>query len=159
MSSRRSYNGLIMAKVPTRTQVSAGGIVFRRVAGEIEIAVIGVAAGDEQRWQLPKGIVGSDEVAEETALREVQEETGLTAQLIGPLDTIEYWYYGSGGRVRFHKYVHFFLMRFESGSTADHDHEVTEARWVSLADAKEMLTFKGERELVPQAREMIEKLA
>lgn len=74
------------------------------------------------------------------------------------MDTIEYWYYGSGGRVRFHKYVHFYLLRYRRGSTADHDQEVTEARWVPLETAGEMLTFKGERALVEKAREMIAAL-
>lgn len=148
-----------MSKVPTKTQVSAGGVVFRVAENGIEVAIIGVAVEGEQRWQLPKGIVGKEEAAEETALREVREETGLTASLIGPLERIEYWYYGSGGGIRFHKYVHFYLMRYENGSTADHDHEVTEARWVSLAEAEEMLTFKSERALIPEVREKIARLA
>lgn len=139
-------------------QVSAGGVVFRQIDDRTEVALIGVDAGGEQRWQLPKGIVGKEEGAEETALREVREETGLVAEMVGPLDTIEYWYYGSGGKIRFHKYVHFYLLRYQSGSTADHDHEVTEARWVSLADAEEMLTFKSERALIPQARAQLAAL-
>lgn len=153
-----AYNGDMMSKVPTKTQVSAGGIVFRRVAGDVEVAIIGVDAKGEQRWQLPKGIVGEGESAEETALREVREETGLEAEIVGPLETIEYWYYGSGGSIRFHKYVHFFLMSYRSGSTADHDHEVTEARWVPLAEAEALLTFKSERARVQEARELIAAL-
>ena len=147
-----------MSNVPTKTQVSAGGVVFRRGAGGVEIAIVGVDAKGEQRWQLPKGIVGGEETAEETARREVREETGLETDIVGPLETIEYWYYGSGGSVRFHKYVHFFLMSYRSGSTDDHDHEVTEARWVSLADAEKLLTFKSERERVEEARELIAAL-
>lgn len=122
------------------------------------MALIAVEAGDETRWQLPKGIVGRDEQPEETALREVREETGLEAQMVGPIDTIEYWYYGSGGKVRFHKFVHFYLLQYQSGSTADHDHEVLEARWVPLADAAERLTFKSEKKVAQQAAEMIAKL-
>ena len=144
--------------VPTKTQISAGGVVFRRFGGDVQVALIAVATGDGVRWQLPKGIVNSDEGTEETALREVREETGLDSVLIGPIDTIDYWYYGSGGSVRFHKYVHFFLLRYQHGSTADHDDEVVEARWVMIDEAKEMLAFKSEQGVLAQAVEMIAKL-
>jgi 8-oxo-dGTP pyrophosphatase MutT (NUDIX family) len=115
--------------------------------------LIGVAAEGEQRWQLPKGLVGAGEAPDEAALREVQEETGLHAEIVAPLETIEYWYFGRGGsrRVRFHKFVYFFLMRYLSGDTADHDQEVTEARWVPIDEAPAMLTFKSERKLIEQA--------
>ena len=151
-----------MSNVPTRTQVSAGGIVFRQKDSQIEVALIAVAgrgsAQGERRWQLPKGIVGSEEAPEVAALREAQEETGLEATMVGPIDTIEYWYYGSGGKVRFHKYVHFYLLRYTTGHTDNHDHEVIEARWVSIDEAEEMLSFKSEKKVVAQARAMIDKL-
>ena len=144
--------------VPTRTQVSAGGVVFRGEGASLEVVLISVVDGDAVRWQLPKGIVDAEESPEQTALREVQEETGLEATLVGPIDTIDYWYYGSGGKVRFHKFVHFFLMRYQRGSTADHDHEVAEARWMAIDEAILQLAFKNEQEIVAQAVEMIEKL-
>ncbi|MDT8307465.1 MAG: NUDIX hydrolase [Anaerolineae bacterium] len=142
-----------MADITTQTQVSAGGVVFRAQGTAIEIAVIGVEAKGEERWQLPKGIVGANEEPEETALREVREETGLRAETVAPLETIEYWYVGRRGdrRIRYHKFVHFYLMRYLSGDVADHDHEVTEARWVDIDEAARMLTFKSEREVVLQS--------
>ena len=144
-----------MSTFETKKQVSAGGVVFRRRRSKIEVALICV--GEEGRWQLPKGLVGRDESPEETALREVREETGLMCETVAPLETIEYWYFSKGGgrRVRFHKSVHFFLMRYRSGDVGDHDEEVNEARWVKLDEAVEMLAFKSERKVLEQAREMI----
>ena len=147
--------------------MSAGGVAFRQQNDQVEVALIAVeapqstasgGAEDERRWQLPKGIVGREEAPETAALREVQEETGLETEMVGPIDTIEYWYYGSGGKVRFHKYVHFYLLRYTAGHTDNHDHEVLEARWVPASEADTMLAFKSEKEIVAQAREMIAKL-
>lgn len=132
-------------------------MVFRKREGVTEVAVIGVDAKGEQRWQLPKGLVSPGEQPEQAALREVREETGLDAEIVAPLETIEYWYYGRGGAsgVRFHKFVYFFLMRYLQGDTANHDHEVTEARWTPIDEAAQMLTFKSERKLVEQAAELL----
>lgn len=140
---------------PTETQVSAGGVPFRQRDGQIEVALILV--GPRARWQLPKGTVNQDEDNEDAELREVREETGLTTELIAPLDTIEYWFYATRGsrRVRFHKYVHFYLVRYRSGSVDDHDHEVEEARWVEINQAMEMLAFESEKEVLRKARERI----
>lgn len=147
-----------MAKVPTRRQVSAGGVAFRRQGEQVEVALI--AVGGDERWQLPKGIIDEDEAREQAAMREVREETGLETELIEPLDTIEYWYYsnGNGKRVRFHKFVHFYLLRYLSGDTSHHDHEVSEARWVEIEQAQEMLSFDNEKKVVAQAQEKIAEL-
>jgi 8-oxo-dGTP pyrophosphatase MutT (NUDIX family) len=141
--------------VITKTQTSAGGVVFRRRGGRVEVALISVGAGG--RWQLPKGLVDEGESPEAAAVREVREETGLDAELVAPIEKIEYWYFSAarGARVRFHKFVHFFLLRFDAGHVSDHDHEVNEARWIEIGEAIEMLAFKGERAVVERAREMI----
>jgi 8-oxo-dGTP diphosphatase len=145
-----------MNKVPTFDQVSAGGVVFRREAEELEVALISV--GDPQRWQLPKGLVGSDEEPETAALREVREEAGVDAELLGFIDKIEYWYYSTqkGSRIRFHKRVDFYLMRYLSGDVRDHDHEVNDAAWFEIEVALEKLAFKSEKEIVQKAAEMVE---
>ncbi|HEY9283600.1 MAG TPA: NUDIX hydrolase [Pyrinomonadaceae bacterium] len=142
----------------TQEQVSAGGVVFRRHGRAVEVALISV--GEKARWQLPKGLVGGGESPEQAALREVREETGLDGELVAPIETIEYWYVGGGARagtrVRFHKFVHFYLLRYAAGEPSDHDHEVNEARWIEIAVAAGMLAFKGERAVLRRAREMIE---
>jgi 8-oxo-dGTP pyrophosphatase MutT (NUDIX family) len=144
-----------MSAFVTKEQVSAGGVVYRRLGARIEVALISV--GEESRWQLPKGLLGRDESPEDAALREVREETGLTCEMVAPLEAVEYWYFSKGGarRVRFHKRVHFYLMRYISGETEEHDDEVNEARWVKAEDAAALLAFKGERKALAEALEKL----
>jgi 8-oxo-dGTP pyrophosphatase MutT (NUDIX family) len=143
--------------IETREQVSAGGVVYRRRGGRAEVALISV--GEKSRWQLPKGLVDSGESPEQAALREVREETGLSGELVAPIETAEYWYFGNAGRtgarVRFHKFVHFYLLRYTSGEVSAHDHEVNEARWVEIEEAARLLAFKSERAVLARARQMI----
>jgi 8-oxo-dGTP pyrophosphatase MutT (NUDIX family) len=139
-------------KLPIRQQVSAGGVVFKRGALGIEVALI--TPRGTQRWQLPKGLVDAGEAPDATARREVREEAGVDGEVISPIDTIEYWYVGADGdgtRVRFHKVVHFFLIEFRSGDVGDHDHEVAEARWVGIDEALQLLAFANERAVVKKA--------
>ncbi len=145
-------------KITTMDQVSAGGVAFRWKDAKPEIAIVSVKP--KMRWQLPKGIVDEGESPQVTAVREVREEAGVDADLLKLIETIEYWYRSVkyGKPVRFHKFVHFYLMEYQSGDVANHDHEVEEARWVSFEAALEMLDFKSEREVVEKAREMFEEM-
>jgi len=146
-------------KVATMDQISAGGVTFRWRDSEPEIAIVSVRP--KLRWQLPKGIVDPGESPQVTAIREVREEAGIETELIRLIETIEYWYRGEkyGKPVRYHKFVHFYLLQYKSGNVADHDHEVEEARWVSFDEAMEMLEFKSERDVVEKARVMIKQRA
>ena len=147
-----------MSRTKTLLQISAGGVAFRRREGRVEVALISV--GDEARWQLPKGIVDPQEANEAAALREVREEAGVETKLLGLIERVEYWYYAAerGSRVRFHKYVYFYLLGYTRGDVERHDREVNEARWVEIGQAREMLAFKSERGVVAKAQEMIEAL-
>lgn len=138
-------------KIPTEDQVSAGGVAFRRAGDHIEVAI--VSALPSRRWQLPKGLVDVGETPDIAALREVREEAGIEAEIIHLIETVEYWYVATrqNRRIRYHKFVHFFLMRAIGGDVANHDHEVAEARWVRLDEAEQMLAFKSERSVVQQA--------
>lgn len=143
------------AHIRTYEQVSAGGVVYRDVGTTIEIVIVQVVS--EMRWQLPKGIIDEGESTEDAAIREVREEAGVEAELVAPIDRIEYWFTADhdGERRRYHKFVHFFLMKYMSGDVVDHDDEVAESRWVTIDRALEMLDFKSEREVVEKAAEMI----
>ena len=142
--------------LPTAEQVSAGGVVFRSSDTNVDVAIVRIVP--EQRWQLPKGIIDPGETVEQAALREVREESGIVADIVAPVEKIEYWFVADrdGSRTRIHKYVHFFAMRFVSGDVADHDHEVDESRWVDVETALEMLEFKSERDVVSKARSIFE---
>jgi 8-oxo-dGTP diphosphatase len=144
------------ARLPVKEQVSAGGVVYREGSHGVEVAIVSV--GPQRRWQLPKGLVDGDEKPEATAVREAREEAGVTSEVVSHIETIEYWYAGlaGGARVRFHKHVHFFLMRYLSGDPRDHDWEVNEARWVPIGEAVTQLAFDNERRVMEAARVLIE---
>ena len=142
--------------LPVRDQTSAGGVAWRPGAdGDPQIAL--VLIGIKRRWQLPKGIIDEGEAPEQTAVRETREEAGLDCELVAPIETIEYWYVGeaNGERVRFHKRVHFFLLRWTGGDPSRHDREVLEARWVPARDASAMLAFPTERRVLARALALI----
>jgi 8-oxo-dGTP pyrophosphatase MutT (NUDIX family) len=126
------------------TERSYGGVVVR---GD-EVAAI-VPRGKRGTIALPKGGAEDGEAPEETAAREVREETGLVARVRAPLGDVTYHYRRSGRRIR--KTVSFFLLEYVEGSTDDHDHEVTEARWLPLEAARSELTYPGERDMVENA--------
>jgi 8-oxo-dGTP pyrophosphatase MutT (NUDIX family) len=139
-----------------RREFSAGGVVVRRVRGEWRLAAIR-PGGKENVWALPKGLIGRGESAADTAVREVEEETGVQGRLLEKLGDVRYVYTWRGERV--FKVVSFFLLRYARGRLGDipehFRHEVAETRWLPLAEAPRLLSYKGEREMAEKALERI----
>lgn len=135
-----------------RQRTSAGGVVVRTDDG-VHVCLIRPAG--RTVWGLPKGGIETGETLPQTAVREVAEETGIDGVVDAELGSIDYSFYSreSGGRV--HKTVHYFLMHATGGDTARHDHEVSEARWVRLADALRLMTYPNEREMVRRAADAL----
>ncbi len=134
---------------------SSGGVVFRRSDEDVEVALVAVRGRDI--WCLPKGIIEKDEDIETTALREVKEETGVEGGILEKIGRISYWYYMNRKTVRARKTVNYFLMKYISGRTEDHDAEVDDARWFPLGNAVDTLKYKGEKDVMQKAKKMIEK--
>lgn len=143
-----------MARLRTATATSAGGIVVRFDGSDPQL-VVGSRRRDRDvvTWTLPKGTPNPGETREQTAVREVAEETGLEVRITAPLDSIEYTFIQRG--VRIHKTVHYFLMEPVGGDLARHDHEFESVRWIGFDEAQHLLTFETERGLVGRAARAI----
>jgi len=131
--------------------VSAGGVVYRTVDGGFEVALI----LNDGVWCLPKGLVEDGESFEETAFREVHEETGLKGELAGKIGEISYSFVRNK---RYFKTVHFFLFEFVGGSFEAHDSEVDDVAWFSFPRAFQVMVYPAEKKMLAKADEMLKKL-
>ncbi len=156
------------AKRRVESLVSAGGVVYRRIDGRIEAVLCGRALPlgpaplkedtvGQFRWSLAKGTPDPGETLEETALREVREETGLEVEIDSPLGAIDYWFVGREPDVRFHKTVHFYLMVPVGGDIALHDPEFDVVRWFASDNALRSLAFANEVDVMRRALDLIAK--
>ena len=145
-------------------EFSAGGVVVRQMRGRWWLAAIEPAGrpetGKKTIWALPKGLVDAGERPEQTALREVREETGVEAALVGKLGDIKYIYTRSwGDRERVFKVVSFYLLRYTSGKLGgiarEMRIEVRRAEWIPLEDAPRQLAYKSESEMAAKALEYV----
>ena len=136
-----------------REATSAGGVVYREDEGALQVALCGRKRSGT--WNLPKGTPDDGETIEQTALREVQEETGLEVEIEEPLGHIEYWF--TREATRFHKRVHFFLMGERGGSMDLHDPEFDVVEWFPALQALRALTFETEATMVRKAIEALSK--
>lgn len=132
---------------------SAGGLVVRGAT------VLLISTGQGRRWQLPKGHIEPGETSEQAAVREVQEETGVTGRVVAALPKIEYWYVEKS-RLRVHKRVDYYLLEYVSGDAADFDAaEVSGAGWFSWEEGLVKLSFDNERRVAEEARKLAGSLA
>ena len=147
---------------PNAKLVSAGGLVFRPAGDLIETLLCARARPDRHgegaplTWRLPKGTPERGETTEETARREVREETGVHVNVLAPITSIQYFFVGHDDGVRYDKTVYFYLMEPLGGSTADHDGEFDVVEWRSYDQALELLEYDNERSVLEAARSLIE---
>ena len=141
-------------RIPTQREVSAGGVLYRRADGEIEVVLASrrTRRGD-LAWGLAKGGIERGETREQAALREVREETGLDAKIEADLGDTRYIYVWEDVRIR--KRVHFFLMRHTGGNIEDRDDEMEEVRWFPLERALKRAAYRGERDVLARAAELL----
>jgi 8-oxo-dGTP pyrophosphatase MutT (NUDIX family) len=137
----------------TRIDEAAGGVVTAMENGTLYLVLIATPFGKGVRWSLPKGHFKKHESSEQAALREVHEETGLIVRLRAPLETIDYWFIEK--RIRYNKFVHYYLMEATGGNLADHDNEVVEARWFDWDEALKKMAYVNDRRMVEFHRETI----
>jgi 8-oxo-dGTP pyrophosphatase MutT (NUDIX family) len=147
-------------RLRTVHETSAGGLVIDGIDGPKEGQVAALIGRIDRRgrmlWSLPKGHIELGETAEQTAIREVAEETGIQGSVLAALGSIDYWFVTEGRRV--HKTVHHYLMRFLGGELCDEDVEVSEVAWVPLKELPSRLAYADERRLAEVAGELIDKL-
>ncbi len=140
-----------MDKLPVERAVSSGGIVYRFNDSKLYLLLCGRKEGNS--WGLPKGTPEPGETLEQTAMREVTEETGLTGELQDKVGEIHYWFTREG--IRYSKTVHFYLFSPTGGSVELHDPEFDFVVWYSWDEALKKLTYKDEVEIVKQALKTI----
>ncbi len=142
--------------------VSAGGLVFRETGDLVETLLCARARPGFQgedaplTWRLPKGTPERGETVEQTARREVQEETGVHVNVLAPITSIRYFFVGHDDGIRYDKTVYFYLMEPMGGSTSDHDAEFDVVEWWSYEEAVELLEYDNEREVLEAARSLID---
>jgi 8-oxo-dGTP pyrophosphatase MutT (NUDIX family) len=140
--------------VPTRREISAGGVVYRTDVDGIEVVLASRRTRRGQlAWGLAKGGIEEDESMEAAAVREVREETGLDAEIEASLGETRYFYVWEDVRIR--KTVHFFLMRHVGGDVDDRDDEMEEVRWFPLERALKRAAYRGEREVLARAADLL----
>jgi 8-oxo-dGTP pyrophosphatase MutT (NUDIX family) len=151
-------------------------VVYRQVNGLTEVVLCGLvmtaaagragaqrqakgrgAQGERVRWSLAKGTPDPGESLEETALREVREETGLEVEISSPLGSIEYWFADFQADVRYHKTVHFYLMETFGGDTGLHDPEFDVVQWFPVDEALAVISYPNEAGVLRRALETIGK--
>ncbi len=138
-------------------EFSAGGIVFKKEKGKVYILVS--QHSGHHGWVFPKGRIGDhvgnegNEGKEETALREVKEETGVEGKILKPLKLVTYFYKWEGESIK--KTVYYFLMEYVSGDIADHDWEMENVEWLPIEEVENRLSYLSDKKVWKEAKELI----
>jgi len=148
--NKKANEGITMS-LKTRQLVSAGGVILI-VEDHAEVALC--FKRREKIWCLPKGLIEQGETVEESALREVKEETGLKGEIVKKIGQVQYGFYGKGQH--YFKTVHFYLLKYYEGSVDNHDSEVDKVEWVPISKALQILAYANEREVLEKAKNLVE---
>lgn len=141
-----------------RFEFSAGGIVFK--SEDSKLFILLCQHSQHHGWGFPKGLIGDHkekETKEETAIREVEEETGAKGEILEELEKVTYWYAYEGEKIK--KTVYYYVMRFLGGDITKHDHEMENVEWVEAEKVLSTLTFRSDKEVFRKALPVIESLA
>ena len=145
-------------------QFSAGGIVFRQAQdfgsepqfSKKRIEILVCQHSQHHGWVFPKGLIGDEvkgEKKEDTALREVEEETGAKAKIVKLLQPVGYWYFFEGEKIK--KTVYYFLMEYLSGNITKHDIEMENVEWLSEEEVEKRLTYPTDKKVWQEARQLL----
>jgi len=135
-------------------EFSSGGIVFRDAKNQFEILVC--QHSHHHGWVFPKGLIGDhvkDEKKEDTALREVEEETGIKGKILKQLTPVEYWYVFEGEKIK--KRVYYFLMEYASGDITKHDMEMENVEWLPVEKVEKRLTYPSDKKVWQEAKKLL----
>jgi 8-oxo-dGTP pyrophosphatase MutT (NUDIX family) len=133
-------------------EFSAGGIVFKKENGKALVLVS--QHSQHHGWVFPKGLIGDHvkgEQKEDTAIREVEEETGAKGKIIRSLTPIEYWYVFEGEKIK--KTVYYFLMEYVSGDITNHDFEMEKVEWLPESEVEKRLTYSSDKKVWQEAKQ------
>ncbi len=142
---------------PTEEETSAGGLVIDFDRDPISTVIIGrYDRRGRMVWSLPKGHIEAGETREQTAEREIREETGITGRVLGELGAIDFTFVADGRRI--HKTVHHFILERTGGAISTDDVEVADVAWVALSDVQDRLTYADERRLMEKVPRLLADL-
>lgn len=136
-------------------EFSAGGVVFKKEGPKTLILV--AQHSQHHGWVFPKGLIGDKkkgEKKEETAVREVKEETGIIAKILSPFEPVTYWYVFEGEKIK--KTVYYFLMEYAGGDTKNHDFEMENVEWLEKGEVENRLTYPSDKKVWQEALKMLE---
>jgi 8-oxo-dGTP pyrophosphatase MutT (NUDIX family) len=140
--------------MPSRREFSSGGAVYKQDGDKILWLVC--QHSGYHKWVLPKGLIDPGEKSEETAIREVEEETGIKTKIIAKIPEPEKYVYTLNGEKVF-KLVQYYLMEYVSGDIKNHDFEMEAVEWLSYDDAYAKLNFHGAKAVLEKAKNILEK--
>ncbi len=147
-------------RLRTVRETSAGGLVLSNLDEPFDqlqaVLIARIDRRGRMMWSLPKGHIETGETTEQTAIREISEETGITGAVVAPLGKIDYWFVSEGRRI--HKTVHHYLLKYVDGVLSDTDYEVAAVAWVPLTELPRRLTYSDERRLARTAEAVIADL-